>query len=151
SEQTDRVIGDYNPAINGARLLLTPKEAHIIDGLQGLGGIRSTTRSWNFTAQWFADDVVATGTDGRVPAWPDQIVPAGITRTNAGLRDYSNSGIRVAVLDTGVDVFHTDLNVSADGVNCSLDGGADVWQQDRVGHGTHVAGTIGALDNDRGV
>lgn len=151
ADRDDRVVGDFNPAINGARLLLTPREAMAIDGLRGTQGIRTTTRSWNFKAQWFADDVIATGTDGRVPAWPDQIIPAGIERVDAGLRDYSDSGIRVAVLDTGVDFFHQDLNVSDDGYNCTLEGGAADWQQDRAGHGTHVSGTIGALDNDRGV
>lgn len=62
--------------------------------------------------------------------------------------------VDVAVLDTGIDASHPDLdvvsainclNVSSVS-NCSTSGTADL-----DGHGTHVAGTIGALDNDFGV
>ncbi|NIR96379.1 MAG: S8 family serine peptidase, partial [Gammaproteobacteria bacterium] len=61
--------------------------------------------------------------------------------------------VDVAVIDTGIDLQHPDLNV-AGGVNCTLSifsaycatGGDDDHY-----HGTHVAGTIGALDNGGGV
>ena len=62
----------------------------------------------------------------------------------------------VAVIDTGVDLDHPDLNVNvAKSVNCS--GGSPMKKKcssggdDDYGHGTHVAGTVGALDNGYGV
>ncbi|MFS8104478.1 S8 family peptidase [Lentzea alba] len=56
--------------------------------------------------------------------------------------------VDVAVIDTGVDLDHPDLNVNtAKAKNCSTGRSAD----DGNGHGTHVAGTIGALDNSTGV
>ena len=53
----------------------------------------------------------------------------------------------VAIIDTGI-ALHPDLNV-AGGYNCSSANRA-AWADDN-GHGTHVAGTVAALDNDYGV
>lgn len=57
------------------------------------------------------------------------------------------TGYTAWVIDTGVDLNHKDLNVDA-GRSFSIfsRGGAD----DLNGHGTHVAGIIGAKDNDIG-
>ncbi len=54
----------------------------------------------------------------------------------------------VAIVDTGIDKSHDDLNV-AGGINCSTSN-PNAWG-DGNGHGTHVAGTVGALDNGTGV
>ena len=51
----------------------------------------------------------------------------------------------VAVVDTGIDLDHPDLNVAA-GVNCVANAAPD----DVHGHGTHVAGVIGARNNTTG-
>jgi subtilisin family serine protease len=84
-----------------------------------------------------------------------QTTPTGIDRANAevsataminGLDERVN--VDVAVIDTGVDLDHADLNVYTAGAkNCSTGRSAE----DGNGHGTHVAGTIGALDNTAGV
>jgi subtilisin family serine protease len=56
--------------------------------------------------------------------------------------------VDVAVIDTGIDLTHPDLNVYTAGAkNCSTGTSAG----DGNGHGTHVSGTIGALDNGIGV
>lgn len=63
------------------------------------------------------------------------------------------AGIGVAVLDTGIDVDHEDLRV-AGGIRFYLRGltlRSDNQYNDVYGHGTHVAGTIAALDNGYGV
>jgi subtilisin len=54
----------------------------------------------------------------------------------------------VAIVDTGIDARHPDLNV-AGGMNCTSSN-PRAWA-DNNGHGTHVAGTVGALDNGIGV
>ena len=64
------------------------------------------------------------------------------------------SGVRVAVLDTGIDNDHDDLYVVG-GVgfadrNPVRVKATDKWNDD-YGHGTHVAGIIAALDNNIGV
>ncbi len=89
-----------------------------------------------------------------------QSVPWGINRVfgNEGNRlatwDTSQgAGIGVAVLDTGIDTSHEDLRV-VDGRRFYIQGvflRQDDQYTDGNGHGTHVAGTIAALDNDLGV
>lgn len=57
--------------------------------------------------------------------------------------------VDVAVIDRGIDLDHPDLNV-AGGVDC-LDGTCETGGDDDHSHGTHVGGTIAALDNNIGV
>ena len=84
-----------------------------------------------------------------------QTIPTGINRADAELSPTAaidgvdtRVNVDVAVIDTGVDLDHPDLNVFTAGVkNCSTGTSED----DGNGHGTHVSGTIGALDNTQGV
>lgn len=85
---------------------------------------------------------------GRV-ALNGDTVPTGVRRIEAvtGATARQASDVNVAVLDTGIDLDHPDLNVRA-GKNCMAEG---VAPDDDNGHGTHVAGTIAAANNGRGV
>ncbi len=90
-----------------------------------------------------------------------QTVPTGIQRIFAddnanididGADDY-RVDVDVAVIDTGIDFQHPDLDVEG-GVNCTLsiyDAYCTAGGDDDHYHGTHVAGTIGAIDNGDGV
>lgn len=64
---------------------------------------------------------------------------------------YTGKGVKVAVLDTGVDTEHRDLDVV--GGICTYDNecGAGVSYDDNEGHGTHVAGIIAAKANSTGI
>ncbi len=83
-----------------------------------------------------------------------QTIPTGISRVGgrvSKLADIDGSDRRVdadvAIVDTGITAV-PDLNV-AGGYNCSTSD-RSAWR-DRNNHGTHVAGTVGALDNSFGV
>lgn len=82
---------------------------------------------------------------------PGQVVPWGVryVRAPAAWAATRGQGVRVAFLDTGVDLRHPDLQARlASGYN-ALRPGRDL--QDDNGHGTHVAGIVGANDDGRGV
>ncbi len=76
-----------------------------------------------------------------------QSVPWGITRVG-GPVNYSGSG-RAWIIDSGIDLDHPDLNV--DVANSETFLGGNSTPDDQNGHGTHVAGTVAAVDNSIGV
>jgi subtilisin family serine protease len=96
---------------------------------------------------------------GVLRVWPDlpvqaeaQELPTGVERINADQNpwaDIDNGGddinADVAVLDTGIAARPGELHI-AGGKNC-VNPGSDNYN-DGNGHGTHVAGTIAAIDNN---
>ncbi|WP_051688244.1 S8 family peptidase [Desulfofalx alkaliphila] len=85
------------------------------------------------------------------PKGDGQIIPWGVNRIGAN-RVWAHARghkVKVAVLDSGIDSEHRDLKAN-------IKGGANIISPnqspiDDNGHGTHVAGTIGAADNGVGV
>lgn len=76
-------------------------------------------------------------------------VPWGVQRINIGGAKETGNGVNVGILDTGVDLRHPDL---AKNIKGSYNAISDIASaSDDNGHGTHVAGTIGALRNGLGV
>jgi subtilisin family serine protease len=90
------------------------------------------------------------GDEGGGGGSPTQATPWGITRVN-GAVTYTG-GQKAYILDTGIDLDHEDLNVNeALGYNAFTKGKDGSSLDDGNGHGTHVAGTIAAVDNNVGV
>lgn len=76
----------------------------------------------------------------------------GVKRIGSGtVHDSGNkgTGVKVAVIDSGIDYTHPDLGANYVGGYNFV--GSNTNPMDDNGHGTHVAGTIAALDNNIGV
>lgn len=82
-------------------------------------------------------------------------VPKGVDLIQAPKmwNETKGKGIKIAVLDTGCDLSHADLKERiTGGRNFTDDDNSDPnIFKDYNGHGTHVAGTIAAHENDAGV
>jgi subtilisin family serine protease len=118
-----------------------------------------------YTAQMTEEELARLTTDPDVAyIEPDrllytsgQVIPTGIQRiaatTNTNLdidaTDDARIDVDVAVIDTGVNT-NVDLNLVSR-VDCSPGTCINDAGSDDNGHGTHVAGTIGAIDNGVGV
>ncbi|MDX5347725.1 MAG: S8 family serine peptidase [Hymenobacteraceae bacterium] len=76
-----------------------------------------------------------------------QELPYGINRVGYA----SGAGKTAWVIDTGIDLDHPDLNVDAARSWSAFTTARDYTPDDNNGHGTHVAGTIAAKNNDIGV
>lgn len=106
------------------------------------------------------DEKVFAHTDGRIPIGTcqeikalKQMIPWGVNRIGArlvnNLTENTGQGIRIAILDTGIDKDHECLSKNFKGGYNFVDNNTDLT--DLNGHGTHVAGIIAAEDNDTGV
>jgi subtilisin len=91
--------------------------------------------------------------DGTVTAFDAELDSAwGVKRIGAGLvHDALNkgAGVKVAIIDTGIDRTHPDLDANYKGGKDFVNGDDD--PMDDHGHGTHVAGIIAAEDDGAGV
>lgn len=82
-----------------------------------------------------------------------QTIPYGISLTQSDVMPaFPDSGVKVCVIDTGYALGHPDLPGLGEGLTGeSNTAEAGNWYQDGHGHGTHVAGTVAAINNEQGV
>lgn len=79
--------------------------------------------------------------------YDQQVVPWGIQRVQApaAWQHSTGAGVKLAILDSGIDTGHPDFKWTF-GWRC-IDVGDGQSPQDRVGHGTGMAGVAAALNN----
>lgn len=128
-------IKDLN-LIDGKAVLLPPKSAGALAKQAGVLRV---------------DDDVEVFALAKSQSQPAEVLPWGVNRIDADLVWGVTTGeaIKVAIIDTGIDVKHPDLSANIKG------GVSTVWYttsfNDDNGHGTHVAGITAAIDNEIGV
>ncbi len=126
------------PIVNGAVVMLPPKAAADLARSEGVVRIE--------------DDLPVFALGRKTPAQPTpQVTPWGVERVNApsAWATSTASGINVAIIDTGIDLTHPDLQANIkSGFNAIRPGKS---ANDDNGHGTHVAGIVAAVNNSIGV
>jgi subtilisin family serine protease len=129
----------YKSAIEGYAAEMTPADRRAIEADPNVAYVVP-----NAVMHTFAQET---------PRGLQRISAAGNTTLDIDEVDDVQVNADVAVIDTGIDYDHPDLRV-VERTNC-LNPGKNVCVNDQGddanGHGTHVAGTIGALDNSFGV
>lgn len=135
-----QILHVYGAALSGATIKMSKDQAALL-------------RNSNEVAYIEQDQIVSLGK----PSWAGggdtgatgEEKPYGITNVNGGVT-YTGSNV-VWVVDTGIDLDHPDLNVSTTNAFSAFTSGRDAGYDDGNGHGSHVAGTIAAVDNEIGV
>lgn len=92
------------------------------------------------------------GSIGAMAARPELTWGVQRLRAPAAWQETEGRGVRVAIIDTGIDTTHPDLVGQVDGGYSAITRSeASGAYQDDNGHGTHVAGTVAALRDGKGV
>jgi subtilisin family serine protease len=149
AEWPDRLNHAYTDPIAWYSLLLTASEVEHAEALferwEGMGAFVSVERSRVMSIP------ITAAPETVDPAYFErsgEVVPKGLQRIGWVSPGTVQSGI--AIIDTGVNVNHPDLNVQG-GYNC-VDRAADAgWGRDEHGHGTMMASIAAAEADSDGV
>lgn len=148
-----RIHGVYRFALKGYAATL-PEAS--IEGLRRDPRVKLVTIDHTVT---LAEEEVELGTENHEGVEVSEAtIPTGIGRTFASTNkwldidasDDIRADVDVAVIDTGIDHEHPDLDVEGR-TSCITGSCIDNSGKDGHSHGTHVGGTIGAIDNGVGV
>lgn len=121
-------------SINGAALATSKKEAETF----WKDITHEASQNPNSKSVLFDEGIEKIWLDGRVEATLDQSVPQ-IGAPTAWESGFTGKGVKVAVLDSGIDPNHPDLANQIEEVKSFVPGET---VDDFHGHGTHVASTV---------
>ncbi|MDP3043450.1 MAG: S8 family peptidase [bacterium] len=129
--------------INGKAVLLPPKAERALAKMEGVLRIDDDV---------VVEALVRGGISAKpAPSQPAEKLPWGVDRIDAEKVWVTTTGdpIKVAIIDTGIELAHTDLAANIKGGYNAINPLRSA--NDDNGHGTHVAGIVGAIDNEIGV
>jgi len=85
---------------------------------------------------------------------PEYVDSWGVLRIGsdtAASRGFKGAGIKIAIVDSGIDYNHPDLKDNYQGGYNFVANNSDPYDDDYQSHGSHVAGVVAARDNGTGV
>jgi len=162
-DNVERIHANYEVTIRGTTT--APTTSTHLTGPPQAGIDRPSIRSTTTTTQSIATVDTTTGVNSSTSLHTSHTVGSmstdGTTFTRAleviGVPtawetfDHRGDGVRVAVLDTGVNPDHPDINIDDNNWVCEIDC-TTAGPHDVHGHGTHVSGTVvGGNNNDVGL
>jgi len=137
-------------------LLVARSEAkRFADRLSKRPGIQAVVP--DLKMRWIPDDgpTQQVVTPGDEDLYGFQWNMPAISAPEAWAEGHTGASVRVAVLDTGIDLYHPDLAANIDYWDSAMVLENSIWPwpycQDDNGHGTWTAGIIAAADNGKGV
>jgi subtilisin family serine protease len=140
---TDKVQHRYTAAISGFAAQLTTEEAN---SLKSNPNVFSVEKDYVIEMQGFFVESIEKAAKGDVTN-ARQTTECFVSRAG-GAGDGAGKNAWVWVIDSGIDLDHPDLNVVTNSSYAkSFVGGS---ANDQNGHGTHVAGIIGGINNTIG-
>jgi hypothetical protein len=142
---TDQMKQTYGYTISGFAAQLSDSQ---ILSLRGDSQVKSIEQDYMLTLKPDLSILKGKPGSGGGGSTPAEITPWGITRVGGA---HDGTGKTAWIIDTGIDLTHTDLNVDLDRSVSFLGGRDSNNPNDGNGHGTHVAGTVAAIDNGFGV
>jgi subtilisin len=143
----------YSSALEGFSARLPSEIAERLRNDTRILDVEEDKPAWRFPYAHIKRRPTEPPPPGRKPPKNTQVIPYGIQRMGVHHNEIANIDgndervdIDVAIIDTGVDSSHPDLNVFHQ-QNFS----SEETPEDGDGHGTHVSGIVAALDNKIGV
>ncbi|MGY5851766.1 S8 family peptidase [Salegentibacter sp. F14] len=144
------IFAVYSKVLNGAAMKLTAAQVERLRGKKEVSYIEEDRIVTFAPPCGTPNGGPCDGDGGDGGGTSSQETPYGISRVN-GVTNYTGSAV-AWIIDSGIDLDHQDLNVDASrGFNAFTSGRDGKSTDDGNGHGTHVAGTIAAVNNEIGV
>lgn len=149
--QSEALVQDSDvlhfPELGVSYLQMTQAEA---DALAGTSGVVQVRKTKSVTSRLMMPPTVAPSPRAlALDATPEPIPwNIALVRANEVWDRVTGAGVKVGIIDSGIDRSHPDLTV-IDGA-CFVPGITD-WDDVDDGHGTACAGIVGARRNDQGV
>src|SRR3989344_8921624 len=147
----DKTVGSSEQALvraNGGKIKYSYSLVNAVAATLPAGAIEGLARNPRITAVDLDDTVYAV--DAELDnSWGVSRIGAGEVHASTALNLNKGAGVNIGIIDSGINYNHTDLDDN-------YRGGYDFYYYDNdpmdvYGHGTHVAGTACAEDNENGV